>query len=630
MSMVKSIFIKILFLLILFTFSNLLTGQLTDECKLSIGTNLGGVSDYGTELPFVDLMKSCRVWYTKSVGDPDDPFDSEMASELSYRSDGYPTEIPQTVSGSPYPQRVETIWAITDGWPEGDYVVLFDGTGELDFWGDLTGFEFTGTGRYVIHFPNTLGGLLAMTILSSDINDPVRNIRVLMPGTELTYETQPFYSLWLEKLDMFKIVRFMDWGHTNDWGQIDEWTIADNVLVDWEERSHLDYYTWTHSKGIPYEMMVKLMNDYDKDGWVCVPHTASENYIRNMADFFRDNLKQGRHLYVEYSNEIWNWIFGQANWLYKYGCEETEKDWPEGIVPYIQNTMNYWTEEYEGQLDRITRIVGVQTSWFDVSQRIVNNMDINSYDVVAPTYYFGFSDAGDAALDALGANATVADVYYYARQNMSTELDYIAAIKDLAGDLNKGIAFYEGGQHLTAIPFGEESTYAQALLDIQRDSLMYNLYNDWYDSIRVFQTGDEPLTLMNFTFVGQLSSQFGSFGILESLDQNTNEIPAPKWEATIENMNIGCDNTGIPSIKTDELPIDIYPNPAFSQTTVNFNFTESISGDINIIDFSGKIVKSYKFSGQNMKLKLNDLTSGVYLIKLESKNILAVRKLIKI
>ncbi len=38
---------------------------------LVLGTNLSGMADYGTELPFVDLMHSARIWYTKDAEDPE-------------------------------------------------------------------------------------------------------------------------------------------------------------------------------------------------------------------------------------------------------------------------------------------------------------------------------------------------------------------------------------------------------------------------------------------------------------------------------------------------------------------------------------------------------------------------------
>ena len=538
----KFYYIKIHRLTILFlTISNLLFAQLSSDCKLNIGTNISGVASWETNLQLVNVMKKCQEWHSQSIGDTTYTWDSGFAKDLSYRPDGYPTQIPQTVAGSTYPQKVATIWESMSDWPLGKYIVLYDGAGKIVFSGSIESFQETSPGRIELNISDTTGSM-EMSIDSSDVNNPIHNIRILLPGTETTYLTQPFYTPWLDRLTQFKIIRFMDWGHTNYWGQVDEYTIGPNEMVDWSARSNPDYYTYTHFKGVPYELMVKLLNDTDKDGWICVPHTASENYIRTMADYFRDNLEPGRHLYIEYSNEIWNWDFGQTNWLYQYGCVDTGTDWPEGIVPYIQNCMDYWTQEFAGQLNRITRVVAVQTSWLDVAQRVVNNMRPDSYDAIAATYYFGFSDQGESALDNLGASATVSDIDFYARQNWPTELGYIHNIDSLAHSKNKELVFYEGGQSLLPNPEGETPSYAKALLDIQRAPEMYNLYNDWYDSIRTFQSGNSPLLLMNYTFVSSRSAEYGSWGILEYSNQDTSIIPAPKYKSTLENMNNNCGN----------------------------------------------------------------------------------------
>ena len=515
--------------------------QLPDSCKLEIGTNLGGLADWGTEIPFVDLMHMSRTWYTKSIGDPNDPFDSGYTDKLSYRLDGYPTHIPQTIDDSPYPQDVATIWAITDGWSKGIYTVLWEGEGELNFWGTYENLHNAGDHRMVFDYPNPKGGVIQLRITYSNIDNPIHNIRVLMPGTESTYQEQPFYKLWTDKLSIFKTVRFMDWGQTNAWGLDRKDGFGDSTLVNWDGRSKYDYYTWTHGKGVPYEMMVKYMNDYHKDGWVCVPHSASKEYIRKMARYFRDNLEKDRHIYVEYSNEIWNWIFPQTQWANYYGCELTGEPWPEGTAKFIQRIMDIWTEEFEGQMNRLTRVVGVFTGWLDVAQRVAFNVDKNSFDAIAPTYYFHLSEDLESQLDDLGANATVADIAKIARQSMPEAYKSIKEIKyQLADSLDKPLAFYEGGQHLTPHPFGVKPDYSQALLDIQRDKAMYNLYSEWFSQLRTLQERDEPLLLMNFSFVSSRSAQYGSWGVLETMDQDTSIIPAPKYKALLENMNTGC------------------------------------------------------------------------------------------
>ncbi len=608
---------NILYLLFLTISCQLFAQTLPDSSKLNIGTNISGVSDYGTEIPFVNMMKVSRVWYSKDVGNLSAPFDSETADSMTYRSDGYPTHIPQIVAGRPYLQKNATIWASTNGWKAGNYVILFDGVGELSFWGGLSSLTLVNPNKYSFTFNSPTDNTLEMTIDSSLVSDPIRNIRVLHIDYETTYLTQPFNPIWLDKLLIFKSVRFMDWGATNNWGQNDTWSWDNSTLYNWSERSKLDYYTYTHNKGIPYEMMIKLMNDYDLDGWVCVPHRASNDYIDNMATLFRNTVEPQRKLTVEYSNEIWNWMFGQTNWCHKYGCVNTGISWPEGIVPFIQNCLDRWTAVYGSDINRIKRVVGLQTGWVDVSQRIAYNMIPSSFDVVSPTYYFGLSEVADSELDVLGAAATVTDVDSRVRTSWEiNEKRWLNDIKATISDsLNKPMCFYEGGQHITPTPFGEEPTYAQALLDIQRSPQMYDLYNDWYDYIRTLQSGSQPLNLMNFSFIGERSARYGSWGILESMTQNTAIIPAPKYKSTIENMaRTGCFTLSVIDNDPDATLIKVYPNPFCTYLMIKNKSNEKLFSELS--DINGRTIKTFEFHSTEFNVDLSNLINGMYLLKI--------------
>ncbi len=597
--------------LLLLSFSPLLKAQLPDSCKLNMGTNLAGLADFGTELPFVDLMRNSREWYTKSEGDPSFPFNSGFADSLELRPDGYPTHVPQMVNGSEYPQQVATIWGKTDGWPFGEYTVLWDGEGELSFFGTYENLDVSGDRRATFNLVSRIDGVVEIKIVRSEAADPIRNIRLLMPGSEATYLEQPFNPLWLEKVDVFQTVRFMDWGSTNGWGTKSGET-GDSTLTDWVGRSQPDYYTWTHSKGIPYEMMVRFMNDHDKDGWVCVPHTASEDYVRQMARFFRDNLEPERHITVEYSNEIWNWIFPQAQWANRYGCEIPDVPWPEGTTTFIQRTLDVWTEEFAAVPERTSRVVGVQAGWLDVAQRVAFNVDANSFDYVSPTFYFGFTEEAEEELDDLGTGATVADVTRLARQSMSAGFDYLSDVKTEVGDrINKPIACYEGGQHLTPNPFGVIPTYEQALIDVQRDTSMYNLYNEWFDLIRTLQDGEEPLALMNFSFVAPRSPQFGSWGLLETMDQDTALIPAPKYKAVLENMAGACARpVSTRPWRNEVRNLEVFPNP-----TTGLIEIQGITGpfSFSVFNTTGSLLLRNQRSFTN-QLELRNLPSGSYII----------------
>ncbi|MCS7001188.1 MAG: hypothetical protein RML15_09285, partial [Bacteroidota bacterium] len=143
------------------------------SCPLRLGTNMTSLYDYGTEIPFVDMMKMCREWYTKAVNDPTWEFNTGMAAYLSYDQDGYPTHLPQVISQHPLPQYVCTIWAVTDGWKPGTYTLLWDGDGQFSYTGPITNWTQTGPHSITFDFPNPMGGQLELCITQSSASNPV-------------------------------------------------------------------------------------------------------------------------------------------------------------------------------------------------------------------------------------------------------------------------------------------------------------------------------------------------------------------------------------------------------------------------------------------------------------------------
>ncbi|RMG78099.1 MAG: T9SS C-terminal target domain-containing protein [Bacteroidetes bacterium] len=579
------------------------SAQLPDTCKLQIGTNLAGPADYGAEWPFVNVMKYARTWITHNhvwVSGGANDWDTGVLDQIPLDENGYPLELPVEVPGTEAPQSVRTVWANTESMKPGLYVVLYDGEGELDVWGDAN-LVSSEPGRLTFGL-TPQGDIFALEIYSSKAGNHVRNIRVLMPGTETTYEQQPWSAQWLEKLEPFQTLRFMDWGYTNG-----------SELVHWEDRPLPDDYTYTQ-KGIPYEWMIELSNMRKSDAWVCIPHAADEHFIRQMARLFRDNLDPDLRLYVEYSNEIWNWIFPQTHYCNDNG--DPNVPWPERTVPFIQNALDIWTEEWAGQTDRLVRVVGVQHSWQDVSNRVVFNMTPGSFDAFSPAAYFGFSDEGYDALEDLGADATAEDVLFWARQSMlegsyqwtKSQFEEIAQVLDIP------MLYYEGGQHLTPRPFGSDQPYNDALVAAQSHPDMYLLYNEWYDSLRTFVQGDTPSLLMNFSFIGPTSGKYGSWGILQH--QFTQQPPyadAPKYRAVTDNI-FNC--SSLVSTTQPEVPdfeAFVAPNPASGPVTVRFS--EAGEYVLHIFGENGRLIRQQTLNGQAVTLPTPG--SGVYFIRMK-------------
>jgi hypothetical protein len=102
-----------------------------------------------------------------------------------------------------------------------------------------------------------------------------------------------------------------------------ERTWQDRVLPAYS--THRDAGTRRH-----WELMVQLSNETGKDLYVCLPHAADDEYVRNVARLIRYGsdgerpydgpvadpvhppLNPNLRVYLERGNELWNWSFSQA------------------------------------------------------------------------------------------------------------------------------------------------------------------------------------------------------------------------------------------------------------------------------------------------------------------------------
>lgn len=601
-----------LFLSAFLLFSFFLASQnLPDSCRLRVGTNLAGPVDWGAEYPFVNIMKYARSWITHNnawIGGGQNLWDTGVLDQIPLDADGYPLYLPVEVPGQEAPQVVRTVWANTAALPEGLYVVLWDGTGDLDVWGDATLIsESPGRLEFELQYS---GGLFALEIYESQQGNHIRNIRVLMPGTENTYLTQAWEPNWLQKLEPFKALRFMDWGYTNS-----------SPMRHWEQRTHTDDYTWTQKSGVPYELWIELCNLKQANAWVCVPHAADDDYIIQLATLFRDQLDPDLKIYVEYSNEVWNWIFDQAH----YGLDSLDQNlpWPERLAPRIGHVMQLWTDVFNGQTDRIERVLGVQHGWYDIGQRIFQQLQTDGQDqlidAISPAAYMGLDN--DYISANWGATTTGQQVLDHAAAYTFDPTEYAMQgwyqYSQLASQNGKRLLFYEGGQHFTPEPFGTVQPYCDALVECQTLPGMYELYNQLFDTLRTLS--NQEMLFMNFSFIGPANCQYGSWGILQ--DQFDEQPPydnAPKYRAVTEAaaLHQACSVSTATHSTPFANPIKVFPNPTTDMLNIEWPGMHPDELCLTLFEPTGK---ECAVQGNQNQLSLKGLPAGIYFLRVNGK-----------
>jgi hypothetical protein len=148
----------------------------------ALGINLAGVTYWSSEIVFVDLFRHAQTFKSQAPGKgygEGGPLDlTETGWVHSLRSDGQFTD--SIVFSQP-----------KLGYPAGVYTCLYEGQGKIEFaYG--TRIVEEKPGRIPVDVKSEQN-LLTLRITQTDPADPVRNVRMILPGFEGTYQDQPFH-----------------------------------------------------------------------------------------------------------------------------------------------------------------------------------------------------------------------------------------------------------------------------------------------------------------------------------------------------------------------------------------------------------------------------------------------------
>ena len=280
-----------------------------------VGVEISGVGDGSRDRMFVDLARTLRPWTSASGG------------SVTTNSAGWPTCDAETVlfdirpfgAWSPPiddPAGFQPDWSgVYAGSFRGKAAVAVVNSGAaaiLDARYDPASNRTT----FKIDVPRGQGLLvLSLTQTQRTPSDPVgsgfTDLRVIRPGYSPDTH-QVFTRSFLKALAPFSTLRMMDVLDTNE--NPGYYGDAGHHALEWSMRhvpTDATQVPYKGKYGLAWEYVVDMANATGKDIWINIPIASSDDYVRRLAQFLKSSLRPGIKIYVEHSNEVWNFGFPQ-------------------------------------------------------------------------------------------------------------------------------------------------------------------------------------------------------------------------------------------------------------------------------------------------------------------------------
>lgn len=494
-------------------------GSEVERRRRLAGMGLSTPVDWGTQYPFVDLMKLSRRWQAwEEQGD-------ERNRVFQVDEYGWFTPTPGES------REPGTIFLVAREYPlpfSERCIVSYQGEGKLNYSSraQLVSRSTTNDGgvdTIDLATADRPGGNAnhLLTVADSDPDDPIRNISIV-PESLVTQHEQGriFNPQFSESCSQFGALRFMDWLGTNN-----------SSLVRWQDRPLVDDRTWT-TNGVPLEICIRLCNETGTDMWWNVPHGADDNFVEQAALLIARELDLDLGIYVEYTNEGWNSTFsgsrenrnspnpvlrGQFNYLRAMGREIFGADGGAPGLRYQGLRTRQIAEIVKPILDggRCKVVLGVQAWARGLSDAHIIEAE-GAFDCLGLTTYFdgglngprrgspdeahtasllGMINGGDEGINRafdqlisgdqlrhIGRYADYSGVVEHLRWNM----DRWRRLLDSNGLSDVELVAYEGGQHLTTnfLQHDRDERFVNFHGALNRHPMMGEIYrevlNTWY------------------------------------------------------------------------------------------------------------------------------------------------------
>jgi hypothetical protein len=277
----------------------------------ALGMNLDSQQDWIPQRMFADAMKSSRT--LKRLGSK-----SPAAEDVAMDAARWPTE------------DFEIGFWFDAERMDGTYRLYFKGKADVDAVGATVqklaydGKTNTSTaavvvteagpGALVLRFAHTRR---APRSTAADGLTDVKLMRPLAEGSTRSHPPDAFLTTqFVRALAPFSVLRYNGF-QSGDYGEVVDW--ADRALPGPSLNRPMPSCDprdscWS-GQGGPWEYVILVANALHKDAWISIPLHVSDDYLRQLALLLRDGnaftgrrgLDRSLHLYVELSNELWNW-----------------------------------------------------------------------------------------------------------------------------------------------------------------------------------------------------------------------------------------------------------------------------------------------------------------------------------
>jgi hypothetical protein len=311
---------------------------------MPIGINVDIPGRGDTSFPFKDLMIQADFWTYV------DPATGQLVPETTAAVPVYATyndpkwQMPEFAAFNPAYSACASILTVVrqSNVPSGTYVITWDGRhaadpqqsavqmGHLGDGGPANGVFapyaiFTQVSPNRIELPlanpgeavgpgvNPYEGALVLKVKSSSPSDPVRNVRVWLPGMEGAAPDNMITPWMVENCSPAHCIRFLNW--VEHWNKPCAYSPSPAALTPWATRNYPGSPFQVRRDRVAIEHMAELARKAKADAWIPfhVGHLCDDGgsctgraRVMGTMQVLDEQLHQGGRVYMELGNELWN------------------------------------------------------------------------------------------------------------------------------------------------------------------------------------------------------------------------------------------------------------------------------------------------------------------------------------